>query len=149
MKIINIIRERLELKYMLFVIVLLVVGILWSLILSWRIRDNLYSTAEENLDVTATIVAIDITRAMHESVDKKAALSKQIVEALKTVKGIEDIKILNAQGKEAFMKNAKATDASVLEKMSETGTPLSYKYKKSLVFYKPLVNATYCQGCHG
>jgi phosphate/phosphite/phosphonate ABC transporter binding protein len=148
MKIINIIRERLELKYMVFVIALLVVGILWSLILSWRIRDNLYSTAEENLDATATIVAIDITRAMHESVDKKAALSKQIVEALKTVKGIEDIKILNAQGKEAFMKNAEATDAPVLEKMSETGVPISYKYKKSLVFYKPLESADYCKGCH-
>jgi phosphate/phosphite/phosphonate ABC transporter binding protein len=148
MKIINIIRERLELKYMVFVIALLVVGILWSLILSWSIRDNLYSTAEENLDATATIVAIDITRAMHESIDKKAALSKQIVDALKTVKGIEDIKILNTQGKEAFMKNVEATDAPVLKKMSETGTPLSYRYKKSLVFYKPLENASYCKGCH-
>src|SRR4030042_5751559 len=118
MRIIKTLKERLELKYMIFVIALLVFGILWSGILSFSVRNNLYSTAEENLDATATIVAIDITRTMHESIDKKAALSKQIVEGLKTVKGLEDIKILNVQGREAFMKDSPATEASLLEKMS-------------------------------
>lgn len=148
MRIIKTLKEKLELKYMIFVIALLVVGILWSGILSFSVRNNLYSTAEENLDATATIVAIDITRAMHESVDKKAALSRQIVEGLKTVKGIEDIKILNAQGKEAFKKESEAIEASAMQNMSAKQTPLSYKSEKSLIFYKPLENALYCKGCH-
>jgi phosphate/phosphite/phosphonate ABC transporter binding protein len=148
MKIIKTFKERLELKYMIFVIALLVVGILWSGILSFFVRNNLYSTAEENLDATATIVAIDITRAMHESVDKKASIAKEIVEGLKTVKGIEAIKILNAQGKEAFNKNAPVTDASALREMSVKQAPLSYKFQKSLIFYKPLESSSYCRGCH-
>jgi len=141
-------KERLELKYMIFVIVLLVGGILWSGILSFSVRNNLYSTAEENLDATATIVAIDITRAMHESVDKKAAIAKEIIEGLKTVKGIEDIRILNAQGREAFKKDSPAIEASAIQKMSVTQAPLSFKSEKSLIFYKPLQNASYCKGCH-
>jgi len=148
MKIVRLVRERLEVKYMVFVISLLVVGILWAGILSFRVRDNLYSTAEENLDATATIVAMDITRVMHESVEKKAAISKQIIDGLKTVKGIEDIKILNLQGKEAFKKDSPATESSVMQALSAKNTPLSYKSEKSLVFYKPLENAPYCKGCH-
>ncbi|MEW6418447.1 MAG: HAMP domain-containing methyl-accepting chemotaxis protein [Nitrospirota bacterium] len=148
MKIINIVKERLELKYMIFVIGLLIAGIVWSFVLSTQVRNNLYSTAEENLDATATTVALDIARAMHESVEKKAAISKEIVEGLKTVKGIEDIKILNEQGKEAFKKESEAIDAPALKKMSEKLAPLSFRSKKSLVFYKPLENASYCKGCH-
>lgn len=148
MKIVSIIRERLELKYMGFVIALLIVGILWAAILSFSVKNNLYSTAEENLDATATIVAIDVTRVMHESVDKKALLSKQIVDGLKTVKGIEDVKILNAGGKEAFVKGAGATEASIMQKMSDSKSPLSYRTEKSLVFYKPLKNDPYCRNCH-
>lgn len=148
MKIVSIIRERLELKYMVFVIALLIIGIVWSGILSLKVKSNLYSTAEENLDATATIVAIDITRVMHESVDKKALLSKQIVEGLRTVRGIEDVKVLNAEGKEAFVKGAEATEASIMQKMSDNKAPLSYKAEKSLVFYKPLKNDPYCRGCH-
>ncbi|MEQ1678860.1 MAG: methyl-accepting chemotaxis protein, partial [Chitinophagaceae bacterium] len=90
----------------------------------------------------------DITRAMHESVDKKAALSKQIVEGLKTVKGIVDIKILNIQGKEAFIKDSPAIESSVMQTLSAKNAPLSYKSEKSLTFYKPLENASYCKGCH-
>jgi methyl-accepting chemotaxis protein len=148
MKIVRLVRERLEVKYMVFVIALLVVGILWAGILSFRVRDNLYSTAEENLDSTATIVAMDITRVMHESVEKKAVISKQIVDGLKTVKGIEDIKVLNAQGREAFMRDSPATESSVMQTLSAKNVPLSYKSEKSLVFYKPLENASYCKGCH-
>jgi phosphate/phosphite/phosphonate ABC transporter binding protein len=148
MKIIKLVKERLEIKYMVFVVALLVAGILWAGILSFSVRDNLYSTAEENLDATATIVAMDITRVMHESVEKKAAISKQIVDGLKTVKGIEDIKILNTKGREAFKKDSPPTEASLMEKMSATQAPVIIKSEKSLIFGKPLENASYCKGCH-
>lgn len=44
MKIVSIIRERIELKYMVFVIALLIVGIVWAGILSVSVKNNLYST---------------------------------------------------------------------------------------------------------
>ena len=83
MRIIKTLKERLELKYMIFVIALLVVGILWSGILSFFVRKNLYSTAEENLNAPATIVAIDITRAMHESHEKKQRCQRRSLMSLK------------------------------------------------------------------
>ncbi|MFZ6017550.1 MAG: phosphate/phosphite/phosphonate ABC transporter substrate-binding protein [Nitrospirota bacterium] len=149
MRIRQIIKERLELKYIIFVIAILVVGILLSGILSFFAKNNLYSTAKENLDITATIFAMDITRVMHESVEKKAVLSRQIVEGLKKdVKGIEDIKILNAQGKEAFKKESPVIDASALREISVKQASLFYKSGKSLIFYKPLENSPYCKRCH-
>lgn len=149
MKLTNIIRERLELKYMVFVIALLVVGILWAGVLSYYVRNNLYSTAKENIDVTTKIVAADITRAMHESVDKKAAIAKQIVDSLRTVKGIEDVEIFNPEGREAFKKDSPATGATVMRELSETKTPKYIMSQKSLISFYPLENASYCQGCHG
>lgn len=144
----KILKESLEFKYLVFVIALLIAGILFAGILSFRAKYNLYSIAEENLDSTATIIALDITRVMHESVDKKAALSKQIVDDFETVKGIEDIKIINAQGREAFKKESEATEASVMQNLSSRQTPLSYKSEKAFIFYKPLENSSYCKGCH-
>jgi phosphate/phosphite/phosphonate ABC transporter binding protein len=148
MRLIKIIKERIELKYMVFVAALLVAGIVWSGVLSSKVRDNLYSTAQENLDATATIVALDITRAMHESVEKKAALSREIVDGLKHVKGIEQAMILNAQGKEAFKKDSKIFDAEVIREMATDMQPISLQTKKSITYYKPLENASYCMGCH-
>lgn len=133
---------------MLFVMVLLMAGILWSAIFSIKARDNLYSTAEENLDATATAVLIEITRAMHESAEKKAEISGEIVQGLSSVKGIEDITVLNAQGREAFNRESPVIEGSVLQKMSGKIAPFSFRSKKSLVFYKPLENTSYCKNCH-
>ncbi len=144
----KIVRESLEFKYMIFVIALLIAGILFAGILSLRAKYNLYSLAEDNLDLTARIVALDISRVMYESAEKKASLSKQIVDDLKTIKGIEDIKILNAQGKEAFKKDSEATEASVMQDISAKHAPLSYKSEKAFIFYTPLENSSYCAGCH-
>ena len=115
MGLVRIIKERIELKYMVFVVALLVAGIVWSGVLSFTVRDNLYSTAQENLNATATIVALDITRAMHESVEKKAALSREIVDGLRSVKGIEQAMILNANGREAFKEGSRIIDAETIQ----------------------------------
>jgi len=148
MGLIKIIKERIELKYMVFVVALLAAGIIWSGVLSMKVRDNLYSTAQENLDATATIVALDITRAMHESVEKKAALSREIVDGLRNVKGIEQAMILNAYGKEAFKKDSEIFDADIIRAMSTDMRPKIVQTKKSITYYKPLENASYCTGCH-
>ena len=144
----RVLRESLELKYLAFVIVLLILGITWAAVSSIRARDNLYSMAEENLDTAATIVSLDITRVMHESAEKKASLSKQLIDDLKSIKGIEDIKILNAEGREAFNKNAPATEAAVMQTMVAQHAPQKSRTDKAFIFYKPLANGSYCQGCH-
>lgn len=99
MKIIKIIRESLELKIIGFVIVILFAGSLTvGTSISLLVRNSLYSTAEENLDITATIVTTNISRAMIEVVERKAEIARLIADDLKAVRGIEDIKILNLQG---------------------------------------------------
>ncbi len=144
----KILKASLEFKYLVFVIALLVAGILWASILSFYSKNNLFSIAEENLDITATIVAMDITRVMHESSEKKAAMSKQIIDDFKTVKGIEDLKIINSQGKEAFNMKSEATEASAMQSLFAKPGTLSYKSEKAFIFYKPLENSSYCKGCH-
>ena len=141
-------RESLEFKYLIFVFALLVIGILFAVIVSVRAKQNLYSSAEEHMDTTAQIIAMDITRLMHESADKKAALSRQIVQDLVTIKGIEDIKILNARGKEAFTKESAVDEASVMQTIASQMTPHSDRSATALNFYRPLENSTYCSGCH-
>jgi nitrogen fixation/metabolism regulation signal transduction histidine kinase len=150
MGLVRIIKERIELKYMLFVVALLVAGIVWSTVLSFKVRENLYSTAQENLDATATIVALDITRAMHESVEKKAALSREIVESLRTVKGIEQAMILNANGREAFKKDSGIMDAEIIRKMAMDMKPKTEmdETEKFITYWKPLENTSYCMECH-
>ena len=141
-------RESLEFKYIIFVVVLLLAGILFAGILSFQAKNNLYSLAEENLDSTSAIIAMDITRVMHESADKKAALARQIIDDLRTIKGIEDVKIINVQGREAFIKDSEVADAVVMQEISSRLGPVSSKTAKSLIFYKPLENNSYCRECH-
>lgn len=148
MGLINIVKEKLELKYMVFVIALLVAGIVWSGILSLKVRENLYSTAQENLDATATIVSIDITRAMHESVEKKATIAKEIMEGLREVKGLEQAMILNATGREAFNRDSEVIDAEIIKSMATDMKPKIVRSERSITYYKPLKNASYCKGCH-
>lgn len=146
----KLIRERLELKIIGFVIVILVIGSLTvGATISWLVRDSLYSIAEENLDTTATIVTTSVSRAMLEIVERKAEIARAIADDMKTIKGVEEIKILNLQGGEAFKKDSLPTEASMMKRIIEKGASISYRSEKSLVFGKPLENAPSCRGCHG
>jgi len=142
------IRERLELKIMGFILVVLVVGCAWVISLSYFNRKDLLTTAEENLDTTASILVMNINRAMLERFDRKSKIMWAIVDDLKTVKGIESITILNNQGREAFKKDSPAAESSVMQTLSAKHAPFSYGSGKSLIFYKPLENGPSCKGCH-
>jgi hypothetical protein len=124
-------RESLEFKYIIFVVVLLLAGILFAGILSFQAKNTPYSLAEENLDSTSAIIAMDITRVMHESADKKAALARQIIDDFRTIKGMEDVKIINVQGREAFIKDSEVADAVVMQEISSRLGPVSSKTAKS------------------
>jgi methyl-accepting chemotaxis protein len=142
------IREKLELKIMGFVLVFLVIGSMWVVSLSYFERKDLLTTAEDNLDTTASILAVNINRAMLERFDRKSKIMWAIVDDLKTVKGIENITILNPKGREAFKKDSPATESSVLQTLSAKHASFSYVSGKSLIFYKPLENGPSCKGCH-
>ncbi|MDH5768074.1 MAG: methyl-accepting chemotaxis protein, partial [Nitrospirota bacterium] len=141
-------QERLEWKIMGFMLVVLVIGALWVISLSYFNRNDLLTTAEDNLDTTASIVAVNINSAMLEKVDKKAKAMRKIIDDLKTVKGIENITILNHQGREAFKKDAPADEATSMQTLSSTRTSFSHVLGNSLIFYKPLENAPVCKSCH-
>ena len=142
----NGVKESLEFKYLIFIVILIIVGLLFALFSSIRARENLYSTAEENAHIMASIVTMDIARVM--TLEKRGALTQQISEDLKNVRGIEGITILNAQGREAFRADAPVSDESTIKTLSSTKAPMVIREKKSLHYSLLLENTPNCQGCH-
>lgn len=141
-------RKSLELKYILFVGILLLAGILFAVILSFKAKDNLYSLAEDNISSASEIIALQINRIMQEPAERKGALARETIDGLKRIQGIEDIRIINMLGKESFNKDSEAADAAAMQKISARPGPLSIKTDKSLTFYRPLENTVACRGCH-
>ena len=77
-------RERLELKILSLVMILLVLGILSAGFMVLTIeKKSLYGITESSLDSTAAIISQDIARTMLEG---KADVTKAMVQELKGIK---------------------------------------------------------------
>ncbi len=142
----NGVKESLEFKYLIFIVILIIVGLLFALLSSIRARENLYSTAEENANIMASIVTMDIARVM--TLDKRGELIQQISKDIKNVRGIEGITILNAKGREAFRADAPVSDESTIKTLSSTKAPQVIREQKLLRYSLLLENTPNCQGCH-
>lgn len=139
-------REKLELKILFVVVILLLIGIIVAGIMVMTIeKKSLYSLTESSSEVTANIIAKDVERTMLEG---RADVTKTLVDELKTVSGLEELLVLNFEGREAFNRDAPATEAEILRKISETNKPVHIRDKTKLTFYKPLENTARCRACH-
>lgn len=139
-------REKLELKILTLVVILLLIGVLSAGFMVLTIeKSSLYSITEASSEGTAKIIAKDIERTMLEG---KAEVTKNLVQELKDVSGIEEIKVLHYEGREAFSKGTPALESVVMKKISETKTPVFIRDVKRLTFYKPLENVERCKACH-
>lgn len=139
-------REKLELKILSLVVILLLIGIIVAGFMVMTIeKKSLYSLTESSSELTANIIAKDVERTMLEG---RADVTKTLVDDLKTVSGIEDLAVLNFEGREAFNKNAPATEAEILKKITGTLKPVHIRDKTTLAFYKPLENTARCRECH-
>lgn len=139
-------REKLELKILTLVVILLLIGIISAGFMVLTIeKKSLYSITESSSEATARIIAKDIERTMLEG---RADLTKVLVSELRSASGIEEIKVINYEGREAFEKQAPALEKDVMKKIAETKSSYLVRDVKRLTFYKPLENLEKCRACH-
>ncbi len=139
-------REKLELKILAIVAILLLMGITAASFMVMTIeKKSLYSTTKMGAKAAAKIIAKDVERVMLEG---RADLTKTVLDDLKGASGIEDISVLNFQGREAFKEDAPATESEVMKKISGTKASYDIQDVKRFVFYEPLENTERCKSCH-
>jgi methyl-accepting chemotaxis protein len=139
-------REKLELKILSLVVLLLLIGILAAGLMVLTIeKESLYSITKAGSEATADIVARNVERTMLEG---RADVTKELMNDLKGASGIEEISVFNFEGREAFNRKAAPTEAAMLKKIVEAKVPLHITEKKKIIFYKPLENKARCRKCH-
>jgi methyl-accepting chemotaxis protein len=138
--------EKLELKIITVLSVILLIGVISAALMTLIFeKASLYRITESSSEVTTSIIAMDIERAM---LSGRSDLAREIVEDIKAEKTVQEIKVLNIEGREAFKKDAPVTDSDVIKKLSETKAPYFAKDVKSLTYYRPLLNKEKCMSCH-
>jgi len=139
-------REKLELKIIITVLIMLLIGVVLAGVMTMVIeKSTLYGITEENSNTTATIITKNIERTM---VENRSDLTKTLIEGIRGAGGIEDIHVINFEGREAFNKDAPADESTVIKKIISTNMPVMIKDARRFVLYKPLENTASCRGCH-
>ncbi len=139
-------RERLELKIITVVLVLLLIGILAAGIMVMTIeKKSLYSIAESSLESAANIIAKDIQRTMLEG---KAEVTRAMMQDLRGIRGIEDVAVIHYDGSYAFIKDRKGDESAVMKQITETRAPFQVHDIRKMTFYRPLENEQRCKVCH-
>ncbi len=139
-------REKLELKILSLVVALLLIGIISAGFMVMVVeKRSLYNLTETSSELAANIIAKNVERTMLEG---RADVTKTVVDEIKAVSGLEDLLVLNFEGREAFNKDAPAREAEVLKKIVATNKPVSIRDKTMITLYKPLENTARCRECH-
>jgi phosphate/phosphite/phosphonate ABC transporter binding protein len=140
-------RAKLEFKILAIVVVLLLIGVAGAGILVLTIeKAGLYSMTSSSLELTTSIIAQDVERAM---VEGRTDLAKSMVDELKGKEGVKEAELLNHEGRRALDKTAASpAEAVVMKRIAATKAPELVKSEKRLTFYRPLINADRCRTCH-
>jgi phosphate/phosphite/phosphonate ABC transporter binding protein len=139
-------RAKLELKILVLVSVLLLVGIITAGFMVMTIeKSTLYNITESSLESTAKIIVTDVERTMTEG---RADLTKILVADLKGASGAEEISLLNSEGRLAFQRDTQPLESETMKKIAQTKAPLFIRGVKKLTFYKPLEKGEKCMSCH-
>jgi len=141
------VKRSLELKVIAVVAALLVVGIVSAAFIAESTHKTiLYSITELATEKTTSIIFQDVETTMLEG---KADVTKNLVENVRKIRGIEDITVLNSEGREAFRDGSPAQEASVLEELKSGKERVLSRKGSRLIFYMPFKNTPSCQTCHG
>lgn len=139
-------RERLELKILTVVMILLVVGILSAGFMVLTIeKKSLYNITEASLDSTATIISQDVARTMLEG---KADVTKAMLHELKALKSLQELTVIHYDGRKAFSSDTDTREAEAMKQLAETKKAFSVRGVKTLTYYRPLINEERCKTCH-
>lgn len=139
--------KSLEVKVLSVVGALLVVGVLMASLLAVSVQKaTLYSVTEFGTEKSADIIFQNIETTM---IDNRADLTKKLVDRIATISGIEEIKVLNEEGREAFKKDTQPLEAAALGELKSGMQRLVRRDGTRLIFYMPMKNTPACSDCHG
>ncbi len=140
-------REKLELKIVIMVFLMLIIGVVFAVLSSLRLeRNDMYSVARERSVDMARLVSKSIERSM---VEADSDFTKSLMDELKTVGGFE-LNVFNSQRREAFVfkPDAEPVDDKVLASVISSGNEKVSMDGRLLNVYIPLNNNPVCQECH-
>jgi methyl-accepting chemotaxis protein len=140
-------REKLELKIVVIVFVLLISGVFVAVMSSLKLeRDDMYSMAQERLVDMAHLVSTSIKRSM---VEANSDFTRSLLDDLKNV-GAFDLKLYNNQFREAlmFQPDSEPEKDIHLAEVMESGNEKVILEGRVLKAYIPLNNVPKCQQCH-
>lgn len=140
-------REKLELKIVAIVFLMLVVGVMVAVTFSIRLeREDMFSVARGRLVDMARLVSTSIERTMVES---DADFTRNLIDELKSVSGFE-LMVYNNKMREAFIfkPDADPIDDPELSAVLNSGVEAVSMDGRLLNAFIPLNNVAECQECH-
>jgi methyl-accepting chemotaxis protein len=141
------VRRTLEFKMVsVVVLALLVVAVSTGLLAFTIQRGNLYTVAASSMETTADVLLQEIEATLLEG---KTEETKAALDQLRKVKGMEDLAVINSEGREAFKWDSPIQDSQVIREFETGKGILKIREKSGLIFYTPLRNSVTCQKCHG
>jgi len=139
-------KEKLELKIIITVLVMLFIGVVVAGTMTMFIeKATLYSITRENSETTAAIIKKDIEMTMMEN---RPDLTKKLIDSLRGTAGIAELHVLNSAGREAFNKDAPVTESEAMKKIVSAKAPILEESPRGYTLYKPLENTDLCKACH-
>ncbi|TAN42426.1 MAG: phosphate/phosphite/phosphonate ABC transporter substrate-binding protein [Nitrospirae bacterium] len=140
-------KKSLEFKVLSVVGTILVAGVIIASVMSVSIqKETLYRVTEFSTEKTADVIFQNIETTM---IDGKADITKKIVDKLSRIRGIEEITVLNDEGREAFKQDAPARETAAMAELKSGKERLVTREGVRLTMYMPLKNTESCFSCHG
>jgi phosphate/phosphite/phosphonate ABC transporter binding protein len=139
-------KNRLDTKILVLAVALPLVGILAiSSGVFFILRSAFVEVARERSGSTSEIINRSIERVM---VNGRADITRAMVEDLRKMRGIEQLDVIDGEGKKAFTADAAATEGEAIETLKRKAAPFSVRRGDILVLYSPLLNGPECVECH-
>jgi len=139
-------KERLDTRILLLAIALPLFGVLAisSGVLT-VLRSALVEVARERSDSTAELINLSIKKVM---VSGRSDLTQEMVKELRGMTGIEQVDVIDREGRKAFAEGSSALDREAVKRLGEERVSHSVRRADQLVLYSPLLNGPECRTCH-
>ena len=144
----NLMDVKLEIKIVgLVVIALLLAALLIGFISIKFVRTDVREIVNTYSNTSVDFIKYAIEETM---VTGNADVTKDLIEKRTSVQGVESIKVLDAEGKEAFYedKRSQPEDVTIIDKIKRTKAAFSQQTDDAIIYYMPLINTSRCIECH-
>jgi phosphate/phosphite/phosphonate ABC transporter binding protein len=140
-------RKRLEFKVLAIVAgMLLVVALISGFISAFIQESAVLDVTQSGAKTTAQVVLNNIEASMLAG---KADVARKSVEEMKKISGMEEIDVINSEGREAFNPGAPVTDLRLINDFAKGMESKPERVKDLMMYPLPLKNTEQCSKCHG